>query len=97
MSDEHEHPGLQHHVELPVRARRAVAIHRLLLARNIIGEGEVEEMIDLVRGRTPADGAKVVAKAWTDSAYRDRLLQDARSAVAELGSSPVSRRGAGRR
>ena len=85
MSDEHEHPGLQHHVELPVRARRAVAIHRLLLARNIIGEGEVEEMIDLVRGRTPADGAKVVAKAWTDSTYRDRLLQDARSAVAELG------------
>lgn len=85
MSDEHQHPGLQHHVELPERARRAVAIHRLLVARNIIDEGEVEEMIDQVRGRTPADGAKVVAKAWTDSAYLGRLLQDARSAVAELG------------
>ena len=85
MSDDHEHPGLQRHVALSERARRAVAIHRLLVGRNIIGADEVGEVIDHVRARTPADGAKVVARAWTDRGFRARLLEEARSAVLEMG------------
>ena len=79
------HPGLQHHVPLGERAKRAVAIHRLLVSKNVIGRDEVRETIDHVRARTPADGASVVARAWTDPAFKTRLMEDARSAVFELG------------
>ena len=85
MTDDHMHPGVQHHVPLSERATRAIAIHRLLVAKGIIGPVEVESVIDRVRTRTPADGAKVVARAWTDPAFKARLLSDPRSAVAELG------------
>ena len=85
MSDTHDHPGLQHHVPLPGRAKRAVAIHRLLVSNNIVGPDEVRETIDRARRRTPADGARVVARAWTDPAFKARLMDDARSAVFELG------------
>ena len=79
------HPGLQHHVPLGERAKRAVAIHRLLVSKNVMGPDEAREMIDRVRVRTPADGASVVARAWTDPAFKARLIDDARSAVFELG------------
>ena len=85
MSDDHSHPGVQHHVRLSDRARRAIAMHRLLVDRKLIGPEEVEEMVQRLRARTPADGARVVAHAWTDPGYKQRLLTDARSAVAELG------------
>lgn len=85
MTDDHSHPGVQHHEPLSERARRAIAIHRLLVAKEIIGPAEVETVIDRVRTRTPADGAKVVARAWTDPAFKARLLSDPRSAVLELG------------
>ena len=85
MSDAHSHPGVQHHMPLSERARRAIAIHRLLVAKGIIDPAEVETVIDQVRTRTPADGAKVVARAWTDPAFKARLLSDPRSAVLELG------------
>ena len=85
MTDDRSHPGLQHHVPLSKRARRAIAIHRLLVAKGIIDPAEVETVIDQVRTRTPADGAKVVARAWTDPAFKARLLSDPRSAVLELG------------
>ena len=79
------HPGLQHHVPLGERAKRAVAIHRLLVCKNVIGRDDVRETIDRVRARTPADGANVVARAWTDPAFKTRLMEDARSAAFELG------------
>ncbi|MCE2461810.1 MAG: nitrile hydratase subunit alpha [Pseudomonadales bacterium] len=85
MSDDPAHPGLQHDVRLSERAKRAQAIHRLLVSKNIIGPDEVAEVIERVRTRTPADGATVVARAWTDPAFKTRLVEDARSAVLELG------------
>ena len=85
MSDKAAHPGLQHHVSLPAGAKRAIAIHRLLVSRNIVGPDEVRETIDRARRRTPADGARVVARAWTDPAFKARLMDDARAAVYELG------------
>lgn len=79
------HPGLQHHVRLSERAKRAQAIHRLLVSKNIIGPDEVADIVARARRRTPADGGTVVARAWTDPAFKVRLLEDARSAVLELG------------
>ena len=88
MSDDHTHPGLQHHVPLSERAKRAVAIHRLLVRKNIVGPDEVRETIDRARRRSPADGARVVARAWTDPTFKTRLMDDAPSAVFELGYRP---------
>ena len=85
MSDVHDHRGLQHHVPLRERAKRAIAIHRLLVSKNIVGPDEVREIVDRARRRTPADGARVVARAWTDPGFKERLFEDARSAVFELG------------
>ena len=85
MSDAADHPGVQHHVPLRERAKRAIAIHRLLVSKNIVGPDEVRETIDRVRRRTASDGARVVARAWTDPAFKTRLMDDARFAVFELG------------
>lgn len=85
MSDAADHPGVQHHVPLRERAKRAIAIHRLLVSKNVVGPDEVRETIDRARRRTAADGARVVARAWTDPAFKARLVDDPRSAVFELG------------
>ena len=83
--DESEHEGIQADSELSLPARRALAIHELLVEKGIIAADEVRERTDAYRSRSPSDGAKVVAKAWTDPAFRKRLLDDARAAVYELG------------
>ena len=87
MSADHNHPGTQPDAELSRRAVRALAIRDLLIEKGIVEAGEIDEQVNRVRSRTPADGAKVVAKAWVDAEFKTRLLADARSAVAELGYS----------
>ena len=79
-----EHPPLVH-AERGMRATRILAIQHLLIDKGVITADEVEDIIERARERTPADGAKVVARAWVDDAYKARLLTDARGAVAELG------------
>ncbi len=83
--DESEHEGMQPDTELSLPARRALAIHELLVEKGIIEQDEVRERAELFRLRSPSDGAKVVAKAWSDPAFKQRLLDDARAAVYELG------------
>jgi nitrile hydratase len=46
---------------------------------------EISAQIDLMDSRSPALGAKVVAHAWSDPAYKQRLIEDTRAALAELG------------
>ena len=83
--DESEHEGIQPDTALSLPARRALAIHELLVEKGVIGADEVRERAESYRSRTPSDGAKVVARAWSDSAFKQRLLDDARAAVYELG------------
>ncbi len=83
--DESEHEGIHPDSELSLPARRALAIHELLVEKGIIAAGEVRERAEAYRSRSPSDGAKVVAKAWMDPAFKQRLLDDARAAVYELG------------
>src|SRR5580704_5543906 len=63
------------------------AIRELLVERKLIGPGEIRRQIEVLDSRTPALGAKVVARAWVDAAFRARLLADGRSACEELGIS----------
>lgn len=67
-------------------ALRIKALETLLLEKNLIDPAAVDELVDLVENRIgPRNGAKVVAKAWVDSAYKARLLSDGAAAIAELG------------
>ena len=91
MSDDHhdesEHEGIQPDSSLSYRAKRAIAIHELLVEKGVIDAGEVDEQVHRVQSRSPSDGAKVVAKTWVDPEFKSRLLADARSAVSEMGYS----------
>ena len=81
----HNHPGLAANEELGYYARRAQAIESLLVAKGICSAAEIQDMADRIAARSPADGARVVARAWVDPAYKARLLADPAAALAELG------------
>ena len=80
-----DHPGMVDDSALSERARRALAIRELLIERGIIDADDVRRRADDLHRRSPADGAKVVARAWMDADFKARLLADAKAAVAELG------------
>ena len=61
------------------------AIQELLVERRLIEPGEIRRQIEVLDSRTPALGAKVVARAWVDPAFRARLLANGRAACEELG------------
>jgi Nitrile hydratase, alpha chain len=56
--------------------------------KGVLERQEVKRAIDWLVSRTPADGARLVARAWVDPAFRERLLADAREAALELGLEP---------
>src|ERR1700685_984039 len=63
------------------------AVRELLVERGMIDPGEIRRQIEVLDSRTPALGAKVVARAWVDPAFRGRLLANGRAACEELGIS----------
>src|SRR3954464_534775 len=63
------------------------AVRELLAEKGLIGPGEVRRQIEVLDSRTPALGAKVVARAWVDPGFRVRLLANGRTACEELGIS----------
>jgi nitrile hydratase len=65
---------------------RIKALESLLVEKGLVDPGAVDEIIDLFEKRIgPRNGAKVVAHAWVDPAYKKRLLEDGSKAIAELG------------
>jgi nitrile hydratase alpha subunit len=72
----------------PAAAARARSLEELLVERGLIDRGEVRKRIDSLVSRTPADGARLVARAWIDPEFKERLLADARAAALELGLDP---------
>ena len=61
------------------------AIRELLIEKRVIDAGEIPLMLEVMDSRTPALGAKVVARAWVDPEFRSRLLANGRAACEELG------------
>ena len=61
------------------------AIRELLIDKRVIDAGEIPRMLEVMDSRTPALGAKVVARAWVDPEFRSRLLANGRAACEELG------------
>ena len=83
--EDHEHPGIEEDIELGDRARRALAMEELLAEKGVIDQDDVRRLIDVTAARSPVDGARVVARAWVDPAFKRRLLEDPETALAELG------------
>jgi nitrile hydratase len=89
MHDGHDHP----HAEIAESGKAGyyeimeTAVRELLIEKQMIGADEIRRQIEVLDSRTPALGAKVVAKAWTDAAFRTRLLANGRIACEELGIS----------
>jgi nitrile hydratase len=77
----------------PAAAARVRALEALLVEQDVISREEVRQGIDWLVSRSPADGARLVARAWVDPEFKLRLLADARAAALELdldpGPSPV--------
>src|SRR5215475_11469871 len=63
------------------------AVRELLVERGLIGAGEIRRQIEVLDSRGPALGAKVVARAWVDPAFKGRLLANGRAGCEELGIS----------
>ncbi len=73
------------HSELPVAAR-VRRLEERLIAAGLATDEELDDILERVfSSASPVNGARMVARAWTDPGYRDRLLSDANAAAAELG------------
>ncbi|MBW8815924.1 MAG: nitrile hydratase subunit alpha [Caulobacterales bacterium] len=67
-------------------ALRVKALESLLVEKGIVEAAALDAVVDHFEHKVgPRNGARVVARAWSDPAYRERLLADATAAIAELG------------
>jgi nitrile hydratase len=84
-----EHHGHGHHPEpLSYPAARAMALESLLVEKGLIASDVVDALVRTYEQDIgPLNGAKVVARAWVDPAYKRRLLASGTAAIAELGFS----------
>lgn len=88
MHDDHPHephaPIHEEH-ESSYYEKRTDAIQALLIEKGAITADEVRRAVEEMDARTPAQGARVVVRAWVDPAFKARVLSDAKAAIAELG------------
>jgi nitrile hydratase subunit alpha len=82
----HEHP--KH--ELRYYAKRIYAIRDLLLEKGVITDKDIQCQVEYQEARSPANGAKLVARAWIDPAFKARLIGDPKAACAEMGIDAAS-------
>jgi nitrile hydratase len=82
MTDDHDHQGS----ELGETELRVRALESLLTEKGYVDPAALDELIDIYENRVgPRNGARVVARAWTDSDYRKWLLDDGTGAIADMG------------
>lgn len=67
------------------------AIRELLIEKGILTADAIQTQIDDMDSRTPVAGAKIIARAWTDGAYRERLLAEPKAALAEMGVTKLDK------
>lgn len=74
--------------EMSYWEKRTMALQSLLVDKGILKLDEIRRSIEDWEELTPALGARVVARAWADPEYKQRLLADAKAATSELGIDP---------
>ncbi|MGZ8209773.1 MAG: nitrile hydratase subunit alpha [Burkholderiales bacterium] len=89
MSDHHHHgdgPAREHDRPLSGPALRVKALESLLVQKGLVDPATLDALIETFETKVgPRNGARVVARAWVDPAYRERLLADGYAAIAEFG------------
>ncbi len=87
MPHDHSHP---HNTPLSDVELRVKALESILTEKELIDPAAIDLIVETYETKIgPRNGARVVAKAWTDPAYKERLLSDATAAIGELGFSGV--------
>jgi len=93
--DGHEHAHAPHPParpdtddELTYYKAMEIAVREFLIEKGVISADDVRRAIEAMDARSPAQGARIVARAWTDPAYKARLLADPNAAIRELGIEP---------
>lgn len=82
----HDHPDHPHSLLPPDPALRVKALETLLTRKGLVDPAALDVIIDTYENKIgPRNGARVVAKAWMDPAFRQALLEDATPVVADLG------------
>ena len=85
----HKHPHQHDHEHQAVPSdltRRVKALESLLVEKGLVDPAALDALVDTVEHKIgPRNGARVVARAWVDPAYKKRLLANAPAAIAELG------------
>lgn len=82
---DHDHDHGHSHAPDPL-ALRAEALESLLSEQGLVTAEAIDELIEHYEQDVgPMNGARVVARAWVDPAYKERLLEDGTAAIAELG------------
>ena len=83
MSDDHDHHGPSPPSDIALRVK---ALESLMVEKGLVDPAALDAIVDHFEHKVgPRNGARVVARAWTDPAYRQRLIADAGAAIAELG------------
>lgn len=83
----HDHDHRHDHHDVPSDPDlRVRALETLLVAKGLVDPAALDEIIEIYETKIgPRNGARVVARAWTDPAYLERLRADATAAIAEMG------------
>jgi nitrile hydratase len=84
---DHSHAAIEQAAPPAYYEIMETAVRELLIERQLIRAEEIRRQIEVLDSRTPALGAKVVARAWVDPAFKARLLVNGRAACEELGIS----------
>src|ERR1700730_19027152 len=81
-----EHPDHDHHAVPSDPALRAKALESLMVAKGLVDRAALDALIDNYEHKVgPRNGARVIARAWVDHAFKQRLLADGTAGIAELG------------
>jgi nitrile hydratase len=85
----HHHDHGHDHQDVPSDlALRTKALESLLVEKGLVDRAALDALVDTMETKVgPRNGARVVARAWVDAAYKKRLLDNAPAAIAELGYS----------
>ena len=86
MSGNHDHSGEHHSEQISYAEARTRAIESLLIEKGLLSTDAIDARVQAYEQDIgPLNGAKVVARAWTDAGYKKRLLEDGTSAIGEMG------------
>ena len=82
---DHAHDAIHAHEPRPEYARLERAVRELLIAKGLLTANDIRKQIERLDSRGTEAGAKIVARAWVDPAFKKRLLADAKKAAEEFG------------